>query len=277
LALVVTDITNPFWTMLARGVEDAANRHGHHIIIGNTDESAAKQAEYIDFLLRKQVDGFVLVPASSRTIDPLLRRKAPLVLVDRTVPDVEVDTVRGDSEGGAYDLVNHLLRSGHERIVMIAGPRAVSTSVDRVTGYERALTDAGLEGSRRVLWGSFSQDSGRELTLQALAAPEVPTAIFSANNLICIGAMRALREKGLRVPEDVSVVTFDEVALPVSFDPFFTVAVQPEYEMGRTATELLLSRLAGSGPSGPQDIILPTKIIERQSSGPAPAGASRPP
>jgi LacI family transcriptional regulator len=252
-------------------VEDAANSRGHHIIIGNTDESAAKQSEYIDFLLRKQVDGFVLVPASSRTIDRLLRQGRPVVLIDRTVPDVEVDTVRGDSEGGAYELVRHLVQLGHERISMIAGPRTTSTSVERVTGYERALAEAGLEGSRRVYWGTFSVEAGHELASQALAGPEAPTAFFAANNFIVLGVMEAIREAGLRVPHDVSIVTFDRVALRLSVDPFFTVAAQPEYEMGRQATELLLARLAGTGPESVQDIVLPTKIIKRGSSAGPPA------
>ena len=270
LALVLTDIVNPFWTIVARGVEDAANRHGYHIIICNTDESAAKQAEYVNLLLRKQVDGFVLVPASNQAIHPVLRHHVPVVLIDRYVPDVEVDIVRGDSEGGAHDLVRHLLDLGHEHITMVTGPRTASTAIDRVTGYERALADAGLEASHRVLWGEWTQDSGRQLTREALAAEAPPTAIFAANNFIAIGVMRALAEVGLRVPEDISVVAFDDLPAALTIDPFFTAAAQPAYEMGKQATELLLSRLSDSGPADVQDIILPIEIIVRRSSGAVP-------
>lgn len=268
LALVLSDIANPFWTTVARGAEDAANRDDHHVIICNTDESPAKQAEYLDFLLKKQVDGFVLLPASSRSIDPLLRHKVPVVVIDRRVPDVEVDSVRGDSEDGAYALTTHLLELGHERISVVSGPRQVSTAADRVLGYERALAAVGLHGSRRVYWGDYTQEHGRRSMVEALAEDPPPTAVFAGNNFIAIGVMRALRAAGLRVPEDVSVVAFDDLPETLTIDPFFTVASQPAYEMGERATELLLARLSGTGPAEPQDILLPIEIIERRSSAP---------
>ena len=272
LALVCTDITNPFWTTVARGVEDTANKSGYHVIVGNTDESPAKQDEYLHFLMKKQIDGFLLVPAQSvsRSLDMLRKRRVPLVVLDRRVPYDDVDIVRGDSIGGAYTLTRHLIEQGHEHIALITGPQHVSTAVDREVGYRRALEESGLGDQALVYWGEFNQQTGYNQTRQALGAQPRPTAIFAANNFIAIGAIHALREIGLRVPEDVSVVTFDDLPEALTIDTFFTVASQPAYEMGQQATELLLSRLAGTAPDGFQEIVLPAEIIVRQSSGSPP-------
>jgi len=268
LALVISNITNPFWTTVARGVEDAANKHGYHVIIGNTDDLPAKQEEYLIFLLKKQVDGFLLVPASTRSLDTLHKQRVPFVVLDRRITDAQVDVVRGDSEGGAYALTRHLLELGHKRIAVISGPQHVSTAIDRVAGYLRALDEAGLSALQQVYWGIYDQPSGSELAHEALLSQPRPTAIFACNNFIAIGVMRALRTAGIRVPEDISVVAFDDLPEAITIDPFFTVAAQPAYEMGQQATALLLSRLAGSDTSEPQDIVLPIEIIVRKSSGP---------
>jgi LacI family transcriptional regulator len=270
LALVLTDITNPFWTTVARGVEDAANKRGYHIIIGNTDESSRKQEEYLMFLRQKQVDGFLLVPTSTQTPNILTKRGVPVVVLDRHFPDNRIDSVRGDSIGGAFDLTNHLLALGHRCISVITGRHDHSTAVDRVTGALQAFEQAGIGESPLVFWGNYDQESGYEFTRKALLTEPPPTAIFATNNFLAIGVMRALRDANLRVPEDISVVAFDDLPPAITIDPFFTVAAQPAYEMGRQATELLLSRLNDDGPKGPQEIVLPVEIIVRKSSGKPP-------
>jgi LacI family transcriptional regulator len=266
LALVLSDITNPFWTTVARGVEDTANKQGYHVIIGNTDESHAKQEEYLVFLLKKQVDGFLLVPASSRSLETLQKRHVPFVVLDRRIPDGPVDVVRGDSVAGAYELTQHLLALGHRRIAIITGPQHVSTAIDRVEGYQLALNEAGLGDTAQVYWGGYVQGNGYDNARQIVSSSPRPTAIFAANNFIAIGAMRALRDAGLRVPEDMSVVSFDDLPIAITIDPFFTVASQPAYEMGARATELLLARLSGERSEVGEEIVLPTEIIIRRSS-----------
>jgi LacI family transcriptional regulator len=270
LALVLSDITNPFWTTVARGVEDTANSHGYHIIIGNTDESPEKQEAYLTFLMKKQVDGFLLVPASSRSLDTLQKRRVPFVMIDRRLPDKPVDSVRGDSVGGAYLLTKHLLELGHRQIAIIAGQQGKSTADDRVAGFLSACEEAGLSDLSRVYWGEYTQQAGYEYTQQILQTMPRPTAIFATNNFIAIGTMRALRDAAVRVPEEMSVVAFDDLPAAITIDPFFTVAAQPAYEMGQQATELLLARLAGNGPGAYQEIVLPVEIILRKSSGKPP-------
>jgi LacI family transcriptional regulator len=270
LALVLSDITNPFWTTVARGVEDTANKSGYHIIIGNTDESSAKQEEYLNFLLQKQVDGFLVVPVSQSPLETLQKRRVPFVVLDRRIPDVDIDSVRGDSVGGAYALTKHLLGLGHRRIAIITGRHDQSTACDRVIGSLRALEEAGLRDTHQVYWGEYNQQTGYECTQQALRTEPCPTAIFATNNFLAIGTMLALREAGIRVPLDMSVVAFDDLPLAITFDPFLTVASQPAYEMGQRATELLLARLSDNGPEGHQEIVLPVDIIVRRSSGKPP-------
>jgi LacI family transcriptional regulator len=277
IALVLTDIINPFWTTVARGVEDAANRHGHHVIICNTDDSPEKQEGYLTLLLKKQVDGFLLLPASARSLEQLVARGTHVVVLDRRVPDSLVDSVRGDSVGGAHDLVAHLVELGHRRIAVVTGERHHSTASDRVAGYLRALEEAGLTDQAEIHWRHYTQLDGDLATRDILARPDRATAIFAANNFLAIGVMRTLLAEGLRVPEDISVVAFDDLPETLTYDPFLTVAAQPAYEMGARATELLLARLAGAGPEGTQEIVLPIRIIVRRSSAgpPVPAGSLR--
>lgn len=268
LALVLSDITNPFWTTVARGVEDTANENGYHIIIGNTDESPEKQSDYLTFMLQKQVDGFLLVPASSNmtSSDIFQRQRVPFVVLDRQILGDDYDSVHSDSEGGAYELTKHLLDLGHKHIAVITGRQDNSAAKDRVRGFHQAVEKAGLDGNQQVYWGEFNQETGYQYTLEILRATPRPTAIFATNNFIAIGAMRALRDKKLSVPNDMSVVAFDDLPAAITIDPFFTVASQPAYEMGVKATELLIARLAGEAPKDQQEIILPVEIIVRQSS-----------
>jgi LacI family transcriptional regulator len=269
LALVLTDITNPFFTTVARGVEDAASAEGYSVMFCNTDESEEEEARYVRMLLERQVDGILLVPASasSRSFDAALTRGKPVVALDRAVHGAQVDTVRCDSEGGAQQAARHLLALGHREIAVLAGSREVSVTVERVRGAQRAFADAGLTLSEeRILYGKPETGSGAEMARAALALDPRPTAFLATNNFIAVGAFAALRELNLRVPEDVSLAGFDDLPAALLFDPFLTVVSQPAYEMGRGGAELLLARLRGAGPDETQDIVLPTQLVVRRST-----------
>ena len=270
LALILTDITNPFFTTLARGVEDAASAQGFNVIFCNTDESESKQAEYLIALVQKRVDGVLLVPAAS-SAEPvafLRDQKVPVVLLDRRVPDCSVDSVRCDSEAGAYELVRLLIRLGHRRIAVLAGPENVSTAQERVAGCRLALAEAGLALDTALIFhDAYSHAGGQRMAQRMLALQPKPTAVFAANNFIAMGAYGALTDAGLRVPQDVAMVTFDDWPPGMVVDPFFTVVAQPAYEMGYKATVLLLSRLSGEITSGCQDMVLPFDLHVRRSSG----------
>jgi LacI family transcriptional regulator len=270
IALVFTDITNPFFNTIARGVEDSAYRAGFNVIFCNTDESVEQEYKYIQLVLQKQVDGILLVPVDTRSkaIDAIQEQNTPLVVIDRKVPYDNIDSVRGDSEGGAYLITKHLIDLGHQRISMLSGPKGVSTAEDRINGYCRAMESSGLTQFIDYHYGKFAQQSGFETT-RALFSQEIkPTAIFAGNNLIAIGALSSLRESGMHIPQDVAVVSFDGIPENLTVFPFLTTVDQPSYEIGKKAAELLFSRIKNE-PDGPKDfqkIVFPVTVNIRESS-----------
>jgi LacI family transcriptional regulator len=270
LAMIIADVTNPFWTTVARGVEDVAQKNGYSTILCNTDESEEKQEQYLQMLLRRRIDGILLVPTSVSP-DPIRliqKQDIPVVVLDRRVNDVDVDIVRADSDEGAYQLTKHLISLGHRRITMLAGPQSVSTAKDRVNGFCRALSEIGLKSSDlQIFWGNFTQQSGYEMTIKVLAASPRPTALFAVNNFVAIGAIQALQEQNLKVPEDMALVAFDDMSLALNLNPFLTVANQPAREMGKRAACLLLERIKGENDRPCQQIMLPTELIIRSSGG----------
>lgn len=272
LALVLTDITNPFWTTVARSVEDAASAQGFTVILCNTDENEKKQNEYLSVLLRKRVDGFLFVPARSEpdAVERIQRQKVPVVVLDRSVPGASVDVVRSDSEQGAYALTRHLIELGHRRIALLSGPADVSTAQERLEGYKRGMTESGLPVEERwILAGEYTVASGYAATQKLLAGDVLPTALLGANNFIALGATRAIREAGLRLPQDISLVCVDDIPAWLVGDPFLTVAAQSPYDMGRRAADLLLRHIREPNEHPHEEIVLPTALIVRHSTAPA--------
>jgi LacI family transcriptional regulator len=224
-------------------------------------------------LLQRQVDGLLVVPAAggSETIALCRERGVHLVVVDRRPQDSEVDVVRSDSEGGAYALGQLLAGLGHRQMAVLSGPQGVPTAVDRVVGFRRAVVEEAGLPEPLVFHGAFKIDSGTEMTLAAMRSVPVPTALFAANNFIAIGALHALDELALRVPEDIAVVGMDDLPEAMVTFPFLTVAAQPAFEMGRESVAMLLDSLAHPGrPS--REVVLPTTLVVRRSSG-GPVGA----
>ena len=273
IALVVTDIRNPFFTTIASGVEDTARARHYAVMFCNTYESEVEEAQYVRILIERRVDGVLLVPAcgAGSSVQLLQERHTPTVVLDRHVCGVDVDEVRSDSRAGAYAATSHLTALGHRRIAILAGPEGVSTSMDRVTGYRDALAEACPDGEcGRILFGEFNEASGYAMTCQILQEKPRPTAIFATNNFIAFGAMRALREAGLGIPGDISMVVFDDLPPDWVIDPFLTVVSQPAYDVGTQAAELLLARLSGEASDGPRSIVLPSELIVRRSTAPPP-------
>jgi LacI family transcriptional regulator len=277
IALLVSDISNPFFTTIARGVEDFFVSHGYSVMFCNTDEDAAEEEQYLLMLIERQIDGVLLVPSrgSGESLSLLQSHKVPVVVIDRRVAARNVDSVRCDSEAGAHALVQHLVELGHRRIAVLTGSPSISTSADRVAGARRALEEAGLELPDELVhyggfnYGKSNQADGHRMALEMLAAPgERPTAVFCANNFIAFGAIRALRESRLKVPDDISVVAFDDLPEEWIAEPFLTVARQPAYEIGHTAATLLLDLITGARQPRGESVVLPFELIIRRSSAP---------
>ena len=269
IALLLPDMTNPFFTTLAHGVETAAREAGLTMILANSDERDEEEQRLVQVLLQRQVDGILVVPAGTGAKTILLCREhgVPLVAVDRRPEGGEADVVRADSEAGAHDLGELLVGLGHRTMAVLAGPASVPTAVDRVAGFRRAVVlDAGLP-EPLVLHGAFSIDSGREMARRAMAARPRPTAVFAANNFIAIGVLHALDELGVQVPGAVAVVGFDDLPEAMVTFPFLTVIAQPAFEIGRASVAMLLDRLA-SPDREPREVVLPSRLVVRRSSGP---------
>ena len=267
IGLVMPDITNPFFTHVVRGMEVAARDAGLYLLLTNTDQRPDEEQRLVSMLLQRQVDGMLAVPAGScaETVRLCQEAGVPLVIVDRRPETSGVDVVRADAEGGAYGLGQLLADLGHRHMAVLTGPEYVPTAVDRAAGFSKALEEAGLPPPV-VIHGDFSLEAGHEMTQRLMASEPRPTAIFAANNFLAIGTQHALEELGLRIPEDVALVGLDDLPAEMVTFPFLTVAAQPAEEIGRRAVELLLRRI--KEPAGdPEEILLPTELTIRRSSG----------
>jgi len=242
IALVMPDMTNPFFTALAQGVETAAREAGISLLLANTDEREDEERRLVRMLLQRRADGLLIIPAGCGDDSIRLCRahSVPVVVVDRRLETRGVDIVRADSEGGSLQLGRLLVSLGHRRMAVLSGPASVPTALDRAAGFSRALADEAGLPAPIVRHGAFSIDSGRDMTLSVMAQEPRPTALFAANNFIAIGVLHGLEELGLRVPEDVAVVGFDDLPRAMVTFPFLTVAAQPASEMGRRSVAVLL-------------------------------------
>ncbi len=269
LALVIPDISNPYFPLLVRGAEAAARAAGYTIILGNSDEDFEQEQAYLRTVCSLRVDGVLLAAAGSRSqsnLELLVRQRIPFVLIDRDVSGTSADLVRGESRRAARALTEHLVAHGHRRIGLISGPAEVSTARDRELGYREALEDSGLAVEPAfVRRAAYTREGGRREGLALLAGDTRLTALVAANNFLAFGAMDAARELGLRVPEDLAIVTFDDVEI-VADAPFFTCAAQPAEAIGRVAAERLIARLAGD-ETPTRDVVLHTEIRIRRSCG----------
>lgn len=245
IGMILPDNTNPYFAEIARSIEDASRRQGYSTILCNTDGDPAKELTYIQVLLEKQVDGIILVSAGGTgTQNALLQNSIAVVMVDRADPLLYCDSVQVDNVQGGWLATRHLLDLGHRRIPCLAGPSTVVPSDGRVLGYRNAMCEApDAQTHIRVLKGDFRADSGYELTRMLLDETPMPTAIFACNDLMAIGAMRAIQERGLCVPHDISVVGFDDITLSRYITPPLTTIAQPKYKMGQLALQLLLERI----------------------------------
>ncbi|MBI0375371.1 LacI family DNA-binding transcriptional regulator [Streptomyces albiflaviniger] len=274
IALIIPDIENPFFTSLARGVEDAAQRTSLSVVLCNSDEDTDKERRYLEVALGEQMAGVIVAAASQDETDlgPLTDRRVPVVAVDRRPRDAEVDAVRVDNHHGGEVATRHLLQAGYHRIACITGPEGASTSEERLAGHRAALRAAqggpAAADDTYVRHADFRVDGGRAAMRELLALPEPPDAVFVANNLMTIGVLDALRETG-RTPPDVGVLSFGDVPWASLVRPSLTAVELPSYELGRTAADLLLQRMDGS-VSPVQTVVLRTKLQVRESTaGPA--------
>jgi LacI family transcriptional regulator len=273
IGLIIEDVSNPFFSALFRGVEDLARVHGVLAFVGSSDEDPSRERELAEAFAGRGVDGLVIVPCSGDQSYLLRERRTgtALVFADRPPRFIDADAVVADNVGGAKTAVEHLLRVGHRRIAFLGDRPSVFTAAERRRGYREALAGAGIAeapGLERV--GLVGSAAAEEATRELLLEPDPPTALFTAQNLITIGAVRVLRERGLR--HAIALVGFDDVTLGDVIEPGLTVITQDPYALGRQAAELIFSRLDGlDGES--RLVVIPTALVARGSGEIVPSGA----
>ncbi len=266
IGLVISNITNPFFTELARVIEDVASYYGYSIILCNTQKSLEKESEFLEILGRRKVNGVIMAPAHSResNLENFLKQNIPLVFVDRCAEQTEASAVLIDNVKGAYMAVDHLLRLGHARIGIIAG--LTSTGEDRLQGYLNALNDHRIAIDESLIQvNDFSIESGRQATNALLGLSHPPTALFSSAGLVTAGVLLELKEQQIKIPDDLSFVSFDDHIWVQLMDPPLTVVAQPIAEIGKEATQLMVQLIQGWRKMKPQKIVLEPQLIIRKS------------
>jgi LacI family transcriptional regulator, galactose operon repressor len=278
LAVIVPDVANPFFTLIVRAAEEVARRSSYRVILCDTRADLAVERDVIEELIAHRVEGIAIAPVSDRSkphLARLTRFGVPFVLIDRTVTGIEGDAVVGDSVGGAQRLVEHLVGLGHRRIGLIVENDEVSSARERRRGYESALEVAGLPlDPALVVEATPDPDGGFDGMGRLLSTENPPSAVFAVNNLVALGAIEAVRNAGLHVPDNIALVCFDDIELASRLYPFLTALEQPAERFGTLGTQLLLERIQGRGQGHENVVVLPGRLTVRRSCGARTDGAA---
>lgn len=276
--MILSDIQNRFFTDLVRGIEDIAYEAGYSIILANANEDPSREADYLELAVAEAVSGIILVPTgpSNVGIDAVEAAKIPIVAVDRTPTGRDLDCVLVDNVLGGRLAVKHLLDGGFHRVACITGRSWTTTGSERLEGYRRALEDHQMTIDPELVRHSDPTEAGGYQQMRNLLGAEVPpAAVFVTNNEMTVGALRAIKEAGLRVPTDIGLVAFDDEPWATLIAPPLTTVAQPTYDLGTETAHLMLSRLRGyAGP--PRHLILAPELKVRESSAPAHSNAGVP-
>jgi len=270
IGVCISDIANPYYPPLVRGVENTINKFGYNLLLCNTDENPEKENIYLELLLEKRVDGLIIAPTGQDVpyLKEFARRNIPIVFIDRKIEDISADAVCVDNIQGAFSAVEHLIKLGHKRIAMITGLKAVTTTQERIQGYLDALGSHNIKADDSlIVEGNSKIEGGIKATEVLFKLKYPPTAIFSSNNLMTLGVLMALKKLGKHIPKDVAIVGFDDLEWVEALDSPLTVVSQPTYTIGTTAAQLLIQKLLKEGPTKKQTIVLKTDLIIRRSCG----------
>lgn len=268
IGVIVSDITIPFFTRVARAIQDRATQEGYLVLVGNSDERAASEDDLVRAFEARMVDGLIVAPtAGSHGTLARLSQSVPLVLVDRLVDELAADAVLADNTGGAFAAVEHLLALGHRRIAYVTDALDKTSTRERLEGYEQAFRQRGAELSEDLVWIVDYHADAAERSVERLLRRHRPTAVVAAEGSITLGVFRASRRLGLHVPRELSIIGFDQLDWSTATDPPLTVVSQDAERIGTHAVELLLRRVAQGASASSRSRIkrVPTRLIVRDS------------
>jgi LacI family transcriptional regulator len=266
VALIIPDITNPYYPVLARGLDDALSDQ-HRTLICNTDAVRARELDFAVDVFDRHVDGMVVVAfqIGAADLQEIIGSGLPIVSLGASIDDPRVDVVLTDDEHGAFEAARYLIGRGHRRIGMIRG--AEGPGLTRAAGYHRALEEAGIaDDPGLTLIADWTRRGGQEAMRGLAASKERPTAVFCANDLMAIGVMDAARELGLSIPDDLALVGYDDIEAATLVSPPLTTVVNPAYEAGQSAGRLLLDRMTGRYAGERREVVLRARLVERGSA-----------
>ncbi|WP_078409871.1 LacI family DNA-binding transcriptional regulator [Priestia abyssalis] len=268
LGLLMPNIANPFYSELARNMEDRADELGYSVIVCSTDYKEEREQKYVSLFLRKQVDGFIITSGFNNVglIKELIDQQIPIILVAYNISQFSLNTVSVDDYIGGYQATAHLAELGHQRIAVIT--ETVQSSVDRIRGYHNALKDYELVYDEDLcIEIAATVANGEKATEQFLKLKEPPTAIFAFNDILALGAMEAVRKRGLSIPEDISIIGFDDTLLASYSNPPLTTIAQPLEDIGDQAIDLIVAEIEGKKRAAQRIMLLP-ELVVRKSTGP---------
>jgi len=272
LLVTVPDISNPFFSLILQGIEDAAQREGYSVLVGDTQHDAGREEKYALMLRRKEADGLIFLghrlPKEAATLVRSMRpAQAPVVNGCEFSPNLGIPSVHIDNATAASDAMEHLYRLGHRRIGIITGPLVSPLSRDRLAGATARAKKARAERDTIVMNGDFSIESGSVAAERLLGRKEPPSAIFCFNDEMAMGVVQTARLRGLRIPRDLSVVGFDDIRFARYVDPPLTTVAQPMRQIGEGTVRLLVEILRGTG-APPESVTLPHLLVVRSSTAP---------
>jgi LacI family transcriptional regulator len=269
VGVLIPDIENPFFTSLVCGIEDVLGKTDYSLLLASYNEDPGQEERRLEVFRAEGVRGLIFAASRnpSRLYSDLGKSGMALVSVSRDIARLPVDQVSVANHDGAYAATSHLIRLGHSRIAIINGPLVFTTARDRQAGYEEALREAGIVVDERlVVQTDFRQSGGHSGMRKLLELPAPPTAVFAGSNLLTLGALQAIHERHLTIPDEIAIVGFDEMPWAMSLRPPLTTVAQPAFDVGRTAAELLIARVRE--PALPRrQVVLETKLIVRSSCG----------
>lgn len=275
VGLIIADILNPFYARVAKGVEDAIYQQGYNLFLCSTNEDSERERRSLQVLIRQQVQGLIIVPTEETRKNLKKFSRLAIVEVDRVSGHTEAHAVLSENLGGAKAAVQHLIALGHKRIATVTGRQSVTTGAERLEGYLQAMREAGLAVNEAwvVLSHDHAEKGGYDAALQLFNVPENlhPTAVLVFNNESTAGALKVLREKGLLIPRDVSIIGFDDSRWAQLMEPPLTVIAQPAYDLGYLAGQRLFSLIEGRHVEGNR-LRLPAQLTIRSSTAPPRSG-----
>jgi len=270
IGVIVADNSNPFYAEIIRGIEETTMKQGYSIILCNTNEDIKREIKAVQILKEKRVDGMIINPTQKKIehLKVLKKEGIPFVLLNRNIEELEVDCVKNDNIYGAYQATEHLIKLGHRRIAHITGPLYTSSVRERIEGYKKALDTYNIPiKDELILNTSLTLSGGYEASLKLLKLPNPPTAIFAYSDIMAIGVIRACKELKIKIPEDLSLVGYDDIEVASFIEVPLTTMHQARYDIGVIITNLLIKRIKRpNSKKPPQCIVLKPELIVRNST-----------